>query len=651
MRLIYGKSDWATRERGQENCYLVTNGLGGFSSATVIGSAARNDHSFFMAALRAPGRRYNMIHRLEEYVEWDSGEKNVISSQEYREPEKNENGHYYLSRFAFEDYPRWIYHVNGLEIVKEIAMKQGENAVAVRYLLYNRTRQAACLSVIPHLQFTGKGEKLAQEQKFLLCDGRISSAGLNLYFETDGTCDVFPGKFVEGLYYACDRCDGREYTGNTFVGHRIAKRAAAGACASLEIVYRLGEKPGRAEAAGIFAGAAAARRSLAETSGFRHEAARLLAKSAGQFLAERTSVNGKTILAGFPFFEDWGRDTMIAICGCCIATRQTETAEQILRTFAAYCREGLMPNLFPEGGNEPRYNTADAALLFINAVYLCYEKTKNVAFVREMWPVMCEIVKWYRSGTAHGIHMDEDGLILAGEGLDQVTWMDVRIGDILPTPRHGKPVEINAYWYNALCILAYFGNLTGRENGYGELAETVRKSFCEKFWNARVGCLKDVLSGSAADDQVRCNQIWAVSLPFTMLDEKREREVVDTVSEKLYTPLGLRTLEKEDPQFHGTYGGPQRERDLAYHQGTVWVFPLGAYYLAYLKTRRYSQEALGMVERGLSALEAALREGCAGQLPEIYDGENPSFSRGCFAQAWSVGEILRVYETLEAHGA
>ena len=340
---------------------------------------------------------------------------------------------------------------------------------------------------------------------------------------------------------------------------------------------------------------------------------------------------------------------MIALPGICISTGRFESAKSIMRTFAFYEKDGLMPNLFPEGGNEPLYNTVDAALLFINCVWLFYEKTKDIGFVEEMYPVMQRIISCYERGTHFAIHMESDGLISAGSGLDQVTWMDVRVGEILPTPRHGKPVEINSYWYNALCIMQKFSEiLMGKEEcKYRELAQKVKESFAREFWFEENKCLKDVISGTKADTQIRCNQIWAVSMPFTMLDEDKERKIVDTVFEKLYTPYGLRTLDPKDEEFHANYGGEMIKRDLAYHQGTVWTFPLGGYYLAYLKVNKDSREAKETVAKHLEVLESAMREGCIGQLPEIYDGEIPVSSKGCFAQAWSVGEILRVYEKLE----
>lgn len=650
MKFIYGKQNWVTRERGQENCYLLTNGLGGFSSGTMIGSNTRNDHALLMACVEAPNHRYNMIHRLEEIIEC-GGESLHLSSQEYEGSSESEceSGYEYLSSFRFEDIPQWVYQIDGIQIVKSVAMKQGENLIAVKYEIDNRTAQSITLKVLPHLQFTRKGEQPSDEKKISLEGNRISSEEHTVYFSTNGSVEKIPPVFTEGLYYAYDFCDGRDFIGNTWVNHRIEKVVEAHMQDVLEIVYSMKETEEKADE--VISQAKAYREELSRVSGMKHEAAKMLAKSADQFVADRASTGGKTILAGFPFFEDWGRDTMIALAGCCISTRQYETVKSILRTFAAYCRDGLMPNLFPEGKNNPMYNTVDAALLFIHAAYLYYEKTEDIAFIKEVWPVMKEIVKWYRKGTAYGIHMDEDGLILAGQDLDQVTWMDVRVGEILPTPRHGKPVEINAYWYNALCVMDKFAAMLGEKSEfeYGALSEKVRDSFQKKFWNEQNECLKDVVSGKEVDNQIRCNQIWAVSMPFTMLTQEQEKKVVDTVFEKLYTPYGLRTLEKSDPEFKGSYGGEQMKRDLAYHQGTVWTFPMGAYYLAYLKTRDYSEEARKTVEMQLEVLESAMREGCIGQLPEIYDGENPSFSRGCFAQAWSVGEILRVYEALESH--
>lgn len=709
MKFQYGKQDWKTFERGEENCYLMTNGLGGFSSLSMIASCSRNDQAVLMACTHSPNHRYNMIHRLEEEIilgrEGHSPAKRVfLSSQDFQRHEERENGYRLQTGFVYEDYPVWSYLTEGVEVVRTIALMQGRNTVGISYRIRNRSQSAVTLRVRPHLQFVPKGQRLSVNQKFecrisdtgksgiegvssgmgkggdLLWEGKIISNGQTLYLRTNGVCMEMPVLYHENLYYSDDVRDGKMALGRTAVNHEIYCNVEAGEDKMLEIVYGMEEK--LVNMTEILQNISNHRKNLQER--FHDETARALAAAADQFISHRDSTGEKTILAGFPFFEDWGRDTMIALVGCCLSTRQYDTAKSILRTFMAHCRRGLMPNLFPEGTEAAAYNTVDAALLFILAVYEYLRRTGDNVFIRQAYPVMRDIIRWYAEGTEYGIHMDQDGLIMAGQGYDQVTWMDVRVEDILPTPRHGKPVEINAYWYNALRIMEELSqaNLSGanqpganlpganqpganllgaymlqggqaesevprEESDYGAMADRVYVAFEPLYWNREKECLRDVISGTAADDQIRCNQIWAVSLPFSLLPREKEKQVVETVFRKLYTPVGLRTLNPEDSQFHPFYGGAQLDRDLAYHQGTVWTFPLGGYYLAYLKVNDYSRQAKAYVREQLKGIETALREGCVGQLPEIYDGGDPISSKGCFAQAWSVGEILRVYEVLE----
>lgn len=678
MRFVYGKQDFSTFERGEENCWLMTNGLGGFSSLTMLGSCSRNDHAVLMSCSRkeAPNHRFNMIHGLEEIL-YIGDEKFFLSSQDFAEKGKRQEGYRYLSCFTYEDYPYWDYLAKGVEITKKILLQPEHNTVGISYRMQNRSGQPVCLEVTPLLQFVPKGQQLSKDQTFSIeqifsreqsfsmeneseaeqndSRGIICSNNKQLYYRTNGSLKEQEVCFRENLYYAYDACDGRRETGCCAVNHSVCFSLEAGECFAGELVYST-EEPAQIKAVQIEDMLVQKCQKLVERAGLKDGTAQVLVKAADQFIAYRASTGKQTILAGFPFFEDWGRDTMIALTGCCLSTGQFERAKEILRTFMQYCHRGLMPNLFPEGGQKPLYNTVDASLLFILAVYDYYSRTGDVAFTAECYPVMEEIVARYRKGTDFDICMEEDGLIRAGRGFDQVTWMDVRVGDILPTPRHGKPVEINAYWYNVLRILEELGRVPGLKghaedkaetSDYGALAKLVRKSFQEKFWNPEKQCLKDVLSGGEADEQIRCNQIWAVAQPFSVLEAEQERAVVETVFRLLYTPLGLRTLEPADEQFHPVYGGELLQRDLAYHQGTVWMYPLGAYYLAYLKVNGYSETASERVRGQLDAIKAALREGCIGQLPEIYDGLEPLFSKGCFAQAWSVGELLRVYEALE----
>lgn len=643
MRFRYGKQDFRNAERAQESCWLLTNGLGGFSSQTIAGGASRNDHAVLMACTQAPNHRWNLVHRLEETLTVEN-EQRHLSSQQFRGRDAEE-GWKHLCSAEVDGLPRWLWQTGGVQVEKQLALHWQHNTLAVRYRIDNQSNDRCTLTVTPWMQFVPKGENLRPSQRFVLRDGAVESAGLRMYVRTNGALREMPAEH-RILWYAYDVCDGRRATGRTAANHRISMAVAPGETKTLDILFSL--EADAPSVGAVLRGEEKRLRRLARQSGFKDPVAQQLAVSADAFVARRDSTGGKTILAGYPFFEDWGRDTMIALPGCTLATGRYDDARSILTTFLEHERDGLMPNLFPEGGNEPMYNTVDAALLFINCVWLyrCY--TGDEEFVQKAWPVMKRIVQRYREGTRFGIHMDADGLIAAGQGLDQVTWMDVRIGEILPTPRHGKPVEINAYWYNALRILEQLAPAMGEDGGeYAALADRVRESFVRAFWREDKGCLKDLVSGTEADFQIRCNQIWAVSMPFTMLSPEQEQQVVRTVLCHLYTPVGLRTLSPEDPEFHPVYGGAQQQRDLAYHQGTVWPFPLGAWHLAYLKVNGYSAEAKRQTRLRLAALEPALREGCAGQLPEIYDGENPTASRGCFAQAWSVGELLRVYEALE----
>lgn len=686
VKFIFGPQDFATGEKGEENCYLMTNGLGGFSSLTMIGSCSRNDHALLMScsAAEAPNHRYNMIHRLEEILV--SGEEEThLSAQSFAHDSgsESEEGYRFLSSFTYRDYPVWRYEKEGVEIKKTVVLVQGENTVGVSYEIWNRSAESVMLKVIPQMEFVAKGTRLSTEQDFSfeeetgpeqgkkITEVVLRSNGRSLHFETNGMVRRTSLQFQGDLYYAYDACDGRMSTGCTASNHCVLFQVSPGERVLGEIVYstepvseRWSLKSDKGGTARMAECLTRYRDDLRTAAGLKSETAGALVAAANQFISYRASTEKETILAGYPFFEDWGRDTMIALHGCCMSTGQYETAERILRTFMMYCRKGLMPNLFPEGKEEPRYNTVDAALLFIIAVYEYYLRTEDRAFAVSAWAVMREIVDRYEKGTDFNIRMEEDGLIRAGEGYDQVTWMDVRVGEILPTPRHGKPVEINAYWYNALCIMEEFkeklkGDISEDEKDYAAMAARTRKSFREKFWNTEGGCLRDVLSpkvegkedadGNSGHEetQIRCNQIWAVSLPFSLLEREQEKQVVETVYRRLYTPLGLRTLDPGDPEFRPVYGGEQLERDLAYHQGTVWTYPLGGYYLAYLKVNDYSEEAKAHVRAQLETVTAALREGCIGQLPEIYDGGRPVRSKGCFAQAWSVGEILRVFEALE----
>ena len=617
------------------------------------------------------------MNRIEEELWIDNGEscgKVSLSSQQYVDCTKNAAGEKYLQSFVYDIFPEWVYQAGGVEVVKTMAMAYGENTVAVRYRVSNRGRSAARVVLTPLFQFTEKGARVPEGKRFSLqcseqkegCCGAVSSEGVKLYFGTDFSAEAIVPVWTEDFYYAHDSRDGRNAVGRAFSNHRLTAEVAAGESRELEVAYSLERNFLKEGKTGRLTDELQKQEKerlekLLEQAGLKNECARELVRGADQFVVGRDSTKGKTIVAGYPFFADWGRDTMIALTGCCLSTGRFEDAKNIFLTFMKHCRRGLMPNMFPENGKPPIYNTADASLLFIGAVYEYFLRTEDVDFIKEAFPVIEDIINWYKKGTDFHIFMDGDGLISAGADMEQVTWMDVRCGDILPTPRHGKAVEINAYWYNALCVAAELAQRLGQDGSeWKKLSDRVKKSFCASFWNEEENCLYDVLPTEEANlcekerqrrqrakSQVRCNQIWAVSQRFCMLEAWQEKAVTDRVFESLYTPWGLRSLAQDDIEFHPHYGGSMKQRDMAYHQGTVWAFPLGAYYLAYLKANGHSIEAKETVYRQLAGLEGALREGCAGQLAEVYDGEDPNESEGCFAQAWSTAELLRVYEALE----
>ena len=644
MRFLYGKQDMRTLDRAQETSFLLTNGLGGYASMTAAFSANRADMGILVAAVKAPNERITLVHRLRETLS-TGGQEHFLSTQPFAGDTKPEEGYRHISDFTYDYLPAWTYQLSGVRVRRALAMGWETNTAAVLYTVENRSGKPCTLRVDPFLKFAPKEAALKEEKEFAYTPGTVRSGAYTLYLRTDGHEEALPTCW-QTLAYPEDAKDGRPEKGLAACVCRISKTVGPGETAQMEILFSLDPQvPGAQQIAQAHA---ARLKALENSAGFADPVARQLVLAAEAFIARRDSTQGKTILAGYPLFSDWGRDTMIALPGCCLATGRYAEAKSILRTFLAYEKDGLVPNLFPEGAAKPMYNTVDAALLLIDCVWQYVRRTGDDAFAEEAWPVMERIVACYRKGTHHAIGMDSDGLIFAGGGLDQVTWMDVCVNGILPTPRHGKPVEINAYWYNALRILETLAPKLGRDGtAYGALAETVKASFVKKFYIPEKGYLRDVLSGTRADEQLRCNQIWAVSMPFTMLDPEQERQVVEAVERHLYTPCGLRTLSTEDPEYRGTYGGAQLERDLAYHQGTTWVFPMGAFYLAWLKVHGNTPEAAEQIRGRLNALEPMLREGCAGQLPEIYSGDFPTESKGCFAQAWSVGEMLRVFEALK----
>ncbi len=643
MKYHYTQSQLQTAGAGKNTAFLICNGLGGYCSVTADFCVPRADQGILVAAVKAPNERVTLVHHLREKLA--VGDAFVwLSSQPYADGTAEEDGLSHLRSFSMEYAPCWEYSALGVRVKRQCAMAREANTVAVLYEITNSSPAACTLDITPLLKFAPK-ESALKEKKTLCRNGTaLSCDGCTLYIHTDGQLASAEPAWLR-LSYPEDAKDGRPSWGYAAGCCQVMLSAAPGQTRRCEIVFSMTDTA--VSGWDLLRMQEARLQAMEADCHFAEPLARQLVLAADAYISHRDSTNEKTILAGYPLFSDWGRDTMIALPGCTLATGRYADAKSILRTFLAYEKDGLVPNLFPEGECQPMYNTVDAALLLIDSIWQYLGCTGDMDFVKEAWPVMERIVASYQKGTHHGIGMDDDGLIFAGQGLDQVTWMDVCVQGILPTPRHGKPVEINAYWYNALKIMeALAPHVACDGSPYGILAQKVKASFTEKFYIPEKGYLKDVLSGTDADTQIRCNQIWALTMPFTMLSHEQEQKVLQTVRDHLLTPCGLRTLSPEDPQYRGFYGGPQLQRDLAYHQGTTWVFPMGAYYRAYLKVHGSTPSAAAEVKAQLAVLEPMLRQGCAGQLPEIYDGDHPYEGKGCFAQAWSVGEMLRVYEDI-----
>jgi predicted glycogen debranching enzyme len=359
--------------------------------------------------------------------------------------------------------------------------------------------------------------------------------------------------------------------------------------------------------------------------------------------------DGRSVIAGYHWFSDWGRDTMIALPGLTLATGRPQIAESILRTFARYVDRGMLPNRFPDAGEAPEYNTVDATLWYFEAIRAYHALTADDQLLRELFPVLKEIIYWHRHGTRYRVHVDPaDGLLYAGEPGVQLTWMDAKVGDWVVTPRTGKPVEINALWYNALRAMEGFALRLGRSSAsYARAAERALHGF-QRYWNDASGYCFDVLDGPQGNDpSLRPNQLLAVSLPHSPLGSAQQRAVVDTCSRRLLTSLGLRSLASEDADYKGHYGGDLRRRDAAYHQGTVWGWMIGPFVSAYLRVYRDPAAALTFLE----PFAYHLLDHGLGSISEIFDGDSPFTPRGCIAQAWSVAEVLRAWREVSSFSA
>lgn len=656
----YGRSFFKDIKGGNEINWLISNGIGGFSNSTITGGSSILHHGYLVAALNPPVNRYLILSRTQEFIRINEREYD-LASQSYINTSKN--GHENLERFIFDSIPEYRYRVEDIHIKKSISMDYGYNTVAICYEIENGIEEID-FKVTPVLNYRLAGEAI--EKSKLNFKEIIENNKLILVPDENKdikiTLEVSEGEFFnrrliptslatpnylyeENNYYIIENRTGFLGLDNHYTPYDINIKIKPNEIKKIYLVCSIEEEITKT---GFQIEEEYKKRmnDLVLKANYNNNFADNLVKASDHFIVKRNSTGLKTILAGYPWFTDWGRDTMIAFEGLVLCTKRFDEAKEILESFSKYVKDGLIPNLFPDSNTEPLYNTVDASLWYFQAVYkyLKYtDKEENYNFVEnKIYDKLVEIFKAYSTSTLFSIGMDTDGLIYAGSGLDQVTWMDVRVGDIVVTPRHGKPVEINALWYNALCIMEELRVRFNKEDlGYKELSEKVKISFNEKFWNEKNKCLYDVVDEN--DDKIRPNQIWAVSLPFSVLSKEKEKMIVSTVYKHLYSTYGLRSLSFMDKNYKGKYIGKLMDRDLAYHMGTTWSFLIGPFITAYLKVNNYDQLSILRAKDMLSVFEDHLRDGCINGIAEIFDGDFSSSSRGCYTQAWSVGEVLRVF--------
>lgn len=625
--------------------WLETNGIGGFSSGTISGANTRRYHGLLTAAIRPPLGRVTVLSKFEETIEVDGGKFDLSSNQ--FPGVISPQGYLFLKEFRLDPFPIWTYEIEGVEIEKRVFMLHGSNTTVCRWSLLNKTSRDVRLVLKPLLSFVDY-HALQHASDSIRFDHTVDGNVISI-LPSNEEPELFlihsPAKIVDTGYwyknfeYAIERERGFDFTEDLFQPFELYFDLSSPAVVVASTDGGIDCDYGAFEKAEI-----KRRKALIRKAGAKSEFEKDLVIAADQFVVERGT--GHTVIAGYPWFSDWGRDTMIALPGLTLSTGRHDVAREILLEFSEHISQGMLPNRFPDAGDTAEYNTVDATLWYFEAVRAYVEKTGDKKFVRKnLYEKLADIVAWHLHGTRYNIHLDTDGLLFAGSPDVQLTWMDAKIGDLVITPRAGKAVEIQALWYNALLIMAdlaaEFGDRDD-ETRYRAMADLCKLSFNGAFWNETDECLYDVVINGERDAAIRPNQIFAVSLKHSMLDGERAAKVVAKVEKELLTPVGLRSLSPDDPTYCPTYIGSPFDRDSAYHQGTVWGWLIGPFVDAYRKVHGESVETETRVKQILSGFETHLAEAGLRQISEIFDGDSPHHPRGCFAQAWSVAEVLRV---------
>jgi predicted glycogen debranching enzyme len=672
-KLVLGKDVLSDVDGALGTEWLVTNGLGGYASSTVLGVNTRKYHGILVAALNPPINRWVLLTKLDEQLTVGT-ETYDLAANEYHNV-IHPQGHRFLTGFVLDPLPTYNYAVGNVSLKKTIFMPYMKNAAAAIYEVTNPLEQTVSVRVSPlinsrHIYHTTDKNKLP----WSFVQSRLGKAAvietsdsLSTLILSSGDTGSFVDEswWIENVFFRADASRNEKSTDDYFRPGFFQFNVASKETKRFHVLAVAGRKREEAEHHFSFFGETTAdierlygeekeRRKRLLTR-FKEQQADLMmedwlkwfVQAVDSFIVYRASTEKKSVIAGYHWFDDWGRDSLISLPGLTLVTGRFRDAQEILLTFERYCHNGIIPNRFSDkAGDIPLYNTVDATLWFFNAVLQYLKYTGDYGFVKEeLWKTMKQIVDYHVEGTIFGIHMDEDGLIAHGP---QLTWMDATTVDRFVTPRDGKAVEIQALWYNALKtmqLLAKRFNQTDKTENYAAMADRARTSFVEKFWNPQKAYLFDTVKDGVADSTLRPNQLIAASLDFSMLDKTKAEQVVEAVNESLWGTYGLKTLPDADPRYVGNYLGDWNHRDSAYHNGTVWAWLLGPFTTAFLKTKNHEPSWRKHAFR--SFLEPLFREQISraglGTVSEIFDGDEPHLPQGCIGQAWSVAEPLRAY--------
>ena len=636
--------------------FLITNGIGGYASRTINGLSSRIYSGLLIASLKPPVERRLLLSDLRERIsikDKSIGDKNNMISLIDRTKENFKNLYITSSvektkqyGFEFKTYPKYSYYISDTFIDKEIVMEYGCNTTAIKYTVKTTCNDVE-LEILPLINNRDHHNRTLRED--FKCIQRLKENGVGLTFDINDIklnllsdkCEYLKKEaWIDDISYfvEIERGDNGldchfnpgyfKISIDKFSTVEFTIVASTDECAELDGDYYINKEIER-------------KNNLLNKIENRDKFTDNLIISSDNFIVSRKSTNLKTIIAGYPWFSDWGRDTMIAMVGLTLCTNRFNDAKEILISFKKYIKDGLIPNMFPDNGVKPLYNTIDATLWYFNAVYKYLEYTNDYEFIyNDLIGDLNNIINNHIKGTYYSIKVDSDGLLMGGDKNTQLTWMDVKVAGHAVTPRYGKAVEINALWYNTICFMIDLNKRFNIEcDEYIEIKEKIEKNFKKTFWCEKTNYFYDYVCEEERNSQIRPNGIIALSLPYSLIDEETGKKALETAFNHLYTPYGLRSLSNLDVEFRGGYKGNLYERDMSYHQGTVWSWLIGPMITA---TKKYLKD-IELCKRMIEPFKDHLNDAGILGISEIFDGKNPYTPRGAYSQAWGIGEVLRAY--------